>query len=133
MAMSISRVVILAVVLEGRSNSEVARDYGVSRRWVQKLVARYELEGEAAFEPHSRRPRSNPRRISAEFEEAIISRRKTLTGSGLAPARRRSLFIWARPGSQRRRWPRSGGSSGSPSITRCAVASHYRQSQCSMP
>ena len=54
--MSMARVVITAVVLEGRSKSEVARDYGVSRRWVQMLVSRYLAEGEAAFAPRSRRP-----------------------------------------------------------------------------
>lgn len=37
-----ARLVITAVVLEGRNKSEVARDYRLSRRWVQKLVARYE-------------------------------------------------------------------------------------------
>jgi transposase len=42
--MSMVRVVITAVVLEGRSKSAVARDYGVSRRWVQILVARYLAE-----------------------------------------------------------------------------------------
>jgi transposase len=52
--MSMARVVITAVVLEGRPKSAGARDYGVSRRWVQKLVARYLAEGEAAFEPRSR-------------------------------------------------------------------------------
>ena len=46
--MSMARVVITAVVLEGRSKSEVARDYGVSRRWVEVLVARYLAEGGAA-------------------------------------------------------------------------------------
>jgi transposase len=29
----------------GRSKSEVAREYGMSRVWVQKLVHRYEREG----------------------------------------------------------------------------------------
>ena len=48
-----ARVVITAVVVEGRSESAVARDYGVSRRWVQTLVARYLAEGESAFEPRS--------------------------------------------------------------------------------
>src|SRR3977135_521809 len=81
--MSMARVVITAVVLEGRNKSEVARDYGVSRRWVQKLVGPYGREGEAAFEPHSRRPRSNPRRVSAELEEAVVTWRKTLTETGL--------------------------------------------------
>jgi transposase len=58
--MSLAR--ITSVTLEGRSKSEVAREYGVSRVWVQKLVHRYEREGPAAFEPRSRRPRSNPAR-----------------------------------------------------------------------
>jgi transposase len=58
--MSMARVVITAVVVEGRSKSEVARDYGVSRRWVQVLVARYLAEGEAAFEPRSRCPHRDP-------------------------------------------------------------------------
>ena len=48
--MSMARVVITAVVVERRSISQVARDYDVSRRWVQKLLRRYEAEGEAAFE-----------------------------------------------------------------------------------
>lgn len=58
--MTMARVVITAVVVQGRTKSEVARDYGVSRVWVQKLVKRYLAEGDAAFEPRSRRPRSNP-------------------------------------------------------------------------
>jgi transposase InsO family protein len=80
--MSMVRVVITAVVWEGRSKSEVARDYGVSRRWVQKLVARYRSEGEAAFEPHSRRPHRNPRRISDTTEDAIVALRKELSEAG---------------------------------------------------
>lgn len=54
--MSKARLVITAVVTEGRSQAEVARDYGLSKSWVSKLVARYREEGEAAFEPRSRRP-----------------------------------------------------------------------------
>ena len=80
--MSMARVVITAVVLEGRSKSEVARDYGVSRRWVQTLVARYQLEGEAAYEPRPRRPRTNPRRIGADVEDAIVALRKQLSEAG---------------------------------------------------
>ncbi|MGH3674222.1 MAG: helix-turn-helix domain-containing protein, partial [Mycobacterium sp.] len=52
--MSKAQLVITAVVLEGRSKSEVARDYDVSRTWVQQLCRRYEAEGAAAFEPRSR-------------------------------------------------------------------------------
>ena len=60
--------VITAVVLEGRSKSEVVRDYDVCRYWVQQLVKRYETEGAAAFEPHSRRPHHNPRAVGTELE-----------------------------------------------------------------
>jgi transposase InsO family protein len=77
-----ARVVITAVVVEGRSKSEVARDCGVSRRWVHTLVARYTVEGEAAFAPRSRRPHSNPRRIGEDLEDAIVALRKQLTEAG---------------------------------------------------
>jgi transposase InsO family protein len=80
--MSVARVVITAVVVEGRSKSEVARDYGVSRRWVQKLVARYQADGDAAFEPRSRRPAGNPRRISFDVEDQIVALRKELAEAG---------------------------------------------------
>ena len=80
--MSKAQLVITAVVLEGRSKSEVARDYEVSRWWVQQLVKRYQTEGATAFEPHSRRPHHNPRAVGAELEEKIVRLRKTLDKQG---------------------------------------------------
>ncbi len=47
--MSKARLVITAVVTEGRSQGEVARAYGVSQGWVSRLVARYRAEGEAVI------------------------------------------------------------------------------------
>ena len=58
--MSKARLVITAVVVEGRTQAEVAATYGVSKGWVSKLVARYREEGEAAFEPRSKRPKTSP-------------------------------------------------------------------------
>ena len=58
--MSKARLVITAVVIEGRTQAEVARSYGISESWVSKLVTRYKADGEAAFEPRSRRPKSTP-------------------------------------------------------------------------
>jgi transposase InsO family protein len=81
--MSMARVVIMAVVLEGRPKSVVAREYGVSRRWVQILVARYLAEGETAFEPRSRRPHASPRKTCQATEDAIVALRKDLAGAGL--------------------------------------------------
>ena len=81
--MSKARLIITAVVDEKRSKSEVARDYDVSRYWVQQLVQRYLAEGEAAFEPHSRRPHSSPHAVPATVEDQIIRLRKELSRQGL--------------------------------------------------
>jgi transposase InsO family protein len=78
-----ARLVITAVVIAGRSQGEVAREYGVSQGWVSRLVARYRAEGEAAFEPRSRRPRTSPSAISPDTADLIIRLRKDLTGQGL--------------------------------------------------
>jgi hypothetical protein len=71
--MSMARVVITAVVVESRSKSAVARDYGVFRRWVQTLVARYLAEGEPASGPGSRCPHPGPRRTSQAAGDAIVA------------------------------------------------------------
>lgn len=80
--MSKARLVITAVVLEGRSQADVARAYGVSKGWVSKLVARYRIDGDAAFEPRSRRPHSTPTAIPAPVVELIITIRNDLTVDG---------------------------------------------------
>ena len=81
--MSKARLVITAVTVEKRPVSEVARTYGVARSWVCTLLARYRAEGEAAFEPRSRRPRSSPSAISADTADLIVRLRKDLAGRGL--------------------------------------------------
>jgi len=81
--MGMARLVVTAVVVEGRSKSEVARAYGVSRRWVHELVVRYRAEGEAGLVPRSKRPHHSPGRISQELEDAIVTLRKDLAGQGL--------------------------------------------------
>jgi transposase InsO family protein len=81
--MSLVRLVICAVIVEGRPKAEVAREYGISRFWVQQLVKRFQAEGEAAFEPRSRRPHHSPQAVSAETEDEIIRLRKTLSRRGL--------------------------------------------------
>jgi transposase InsO family protein len=81
--MSKAQLVITAVVLEGRSKSEVARDYDVSRQWVQQLCKRYEADGDAAYVPRSRRPHHSPQAVTSEVEDHIVRLRKTLTKRGL--------------------------------------------------
>ena len=74
---------ITAVVVEGRSQGEAARAYGVSQGWVSRLVARYRAEGEAAFEPRSRRPKTSPTATSACTVELIVRLRRRLSEQGL--------------------------------------------------
>lgn len=81
--MSKARLVVTAVVVEGRSQSEVARAYGVSQPWISRLVARYRAEGEAAFEPRSRRPGRSPSATAPEVVEQVLRLRKQLVEQGL--------------------------------------------------
>jgi transposase InsO family protein len=81
--MSKARLVITAVTVEKRPVSEVARSYGVARSWIYALLARYRAEGQAAFEPRSRRPKTSPTAISDDAIELIVRLRKELSGRGL--------------------------------------------------
>jgi transposase InsO family protein len=81
--MSKARLVITAVVVEGRSQSAVAREYGVSQGWISRLVARYRAEGEAAFQPRSRRPHTSPTRLPQTTIDLIVELRNKLRTAGL--------------------------------------------------
>ena len=81
--MSKARLVITAVTIEKRPVSEVARSYRVARSWICTLLARYQAEGDAAFEPRSRRPKTSPSAASAEAADLIVRLRKELSGQGL--------------------------------------------------
>ena len=48
-----------------------------------ELVARYRAEGEAAFEPRSRRPRTSPTAIADSTVELIVELRRQLSAQGL--------------------------------------------------
>jgi len=78
-----ARLVITAVVVEGRSQADVARSYGVSKGWVSKLVARYRAEGDTAFEPRSRRPKTSPTALPTSTVDLIVTLRRGLTSQGL--------------------------------------------------
>jgi transposase InsO family protein len=78
-----ARLVITAVVVEGRPVREVSTAYGVARSWIYELLARYRKEGDQALEPRSRRPHNQPRAIPASTVALIIRLRHQLTGQGL--------------------------------------------------
>ena len=74
---------ILSVTIEGRSQADAARLYNVSESFVSRLLARYRSEGDAAFEPRSRRPQTSPARISDETVELIMNLRRRPVEQGL--------------------------------------------------
>lgn len=80
--MSKARLVITAVTVQGLTQAEAARRYGVSKGWVSKLMARYRAEGEAAFEPRSRRPSTTPRSVAPNVVEAVLAERQRLVTAG---------------------------------------------------
>ena len=80
--MGMPQLVVTAVLVEGRSKSGVACDYGVSRRWVVTLVQRYLAEGEAGLAPRSRRPLHSPGRTAKDIEDEIVALRKDLERDG---------------------------------------------------
>src|SRR3990170_2982247 len=80
--MGMPQLIGTAVLVEGRSKSEVARDYRVSRRWVITLVQRYLAAGDAGLAPRSRGPRHSPGQTPVEVEEQIVEIRKELDRDG---------------------------------------------------
>ncbi len=81
--MSKRRSVVLSVVLEGRTQAQTARLYGVSEGWVSKLVARWRAEGDSALEARSRRPGSSPSKVCDETVELVVNLRSELSAQGL--------------------------------------------------
>lgn len=80
--MDVARYVVDAVVIEGRSLRAVAREHGVSKSWVQELVARFKAGGYEALRPRSKAPRRVANRISSELEDQIVRLRKELLDQG---------------------------------------------------
>ncbi len=81
--MSKARLVITAIEIEGRSVTEVAKSYQVSRSWIYELLARYRTDGDAAFEPRSRRPKTSPTATPQATVDLIVLVRKQLAEVGL--------------------------------------------------
>jgi transposase InsO family protein len=80
--MEMAAYLVTAVLVEGQSVRQVARDHGVSKTWVYELLARYEAEGEAGLVPRSKRPHHSPTKIAERYEDEIVRIRKELTERG---------------------------------------------------
>ncbi|PRZ18571.1 helix-turn-helix domain-containing protein, partial [Nesterenkonia sandarakina] len=81
--MSARRQIIQAVTSGTMTQAQAARAYGVSRSWVSKLLRQWAREGDDAFYPGSRRPRSHPAQTPPAVVTSIKDLRRSLTSQGL--------------------------------------------------
>jgi transposase InsO family protein len=81
--MSRARVAVLQIVSKQLSVTDAAVEYGISRRHLHRLLARYREGGLDALAPRSRRPHSNPAQTPPAVRERVIELRLQLTADGL--------------------------------------------------
>jgi transposase InsO family protein len=79
---ALARYIVDAVVMERRSPTELARDHGITRRWIHKLVKRFKEGGYSALEPRSRRPHSCSHQTSPEVQAEVLRLRQELGAAG---------------------------------------------------
>jgi transposase InsO family protein len=81
--MSRARVAVLQIVSKQLSVTAAAAEYGISRRHLQRLLARYREGGLDALEPRSRRPKTTPNATPVEVRGRVVELRVQLTADGL--------------------------------------------------
>ena len=81
--MSRARVAVLQIVSKQLSVTAAAAEYGISRRHLQRVLARYRAGGLDALEPRSRRPKTTPIATPKDIRERVIGLRAQLTANGL--------------------------------------------------
>jgi transposase len=68
---------VLDVISEGRTVMDVAGQWGVNRRTVHRLLARYEADGLEGLPDRSHRPERCPHQMAAELEVLVLELRRT--------------------------------------------------------
>ena len=86
------RYLVEAMVVEGRSPTELARTHGVARSWLYELLARFREGGYPALVPRSRRPNRCPRRTAPELEAEVVRLRQELSHAGFDAGPQTILF-----------------------------------------
>jgi transposase InsO family protein len=81
--MSVARVAVLHVVSKQLSVTAAAAEYGISRRHLHRLLARYRDGGLEAVQPRSRRPRGSSRATPLAVRERVLELRSQLSAGGL--------------------------------------------------
>jgi len=81
--MSRARVAVLQIVSKQLTVTAAAAEYGISRRHLHRLLARYQEGGMDALEPRSRRPKTTPIATPETVRQRVIELRGQLTADGL--------------------------------------------------
>ena len=81
--MSRARVAVLQIVSKQLTVTDAAAEYGISRRHLHRLLARYREGGLEALEPRSRRPKTTPIATPGVVRERVIELRAQLAADGL--------------------------------------------------
>jgi transposase InsO family protein len=81
--MSRARVAVLQIVSKQLTATAAAAEYGISRRHLHRLLARYREGGLEALEPRSRRPKTTPIATPETVRQRVIELRGQLTADGL--------------------------------------------------
>src|SRR6266567_544270 len=68
---------VLAVIGDGRTVSEVATDWGVSRRTMHRWLARYEGDGLEGLKNRSHRPAQSPHQMPPAVEAMVLEMRRS--------------------------------------------------------
>lgn len=77
-----NQLLITAITVQGLSYREAAHRYGVSKSLVHRLHQRWLAEGDTAFQPRSRAPRTSPTRIPDDVRARILELRHELLRTG---------------------------------------------------
>lgn len=76
------RVVVLRIVAGELSVTAAAAEYGMSRQYLHKLLARYHSEGLGGLDPRSRAPLTSPQAVTDRIRDRVVQLRQTLTAAG---------------------------------------------------
>jgi transposase len=68
---------VLAVIGDGRTVSEVATDWGVSRRTMHRWLVRYEGDGLEGLNDRSHRPAQSPHQMPPAVEAMVLEMRRS--------------------------------------------------------
>ncbi len=79
---ALGRYIVDAIVLEGRSPTELARNHAISRSRIYQLLARFKEGGYPALEPRSRRPHSCSHQTQPDAQAEVLRLRSELIAAG---------------------------------------------------